>query len=62
VPREKLFSMRLSEEESARIARLAERYGLNAPGMVRLLLKREDDAALAPVSAKKAKTGQRGTP
>jgi hypothetical protein len=42
--------MRLSAEESARIARLAERYGLNAPGLVRLLLKREDDAALAPVS------------
>lgn len=37
--REKLFNMRLSEDEAARLARLADHYGLNAAGVIRMLLK-----------------------
>jgi len=44
VAREKLFNMRMSEEEWSRIERLAEHYSLNAAGVLRMLVKREVDA------------------
>ena len=49
VAREKLFNMRLSEEEAARLERLAAHYGLNAAGVIRMLLKREEDALAGKV-------------
>lgn len=53
VARERLFNIRLSEEEAARLDRLASHYGLNAAGVIRMLLKREDDAlpTIVPASA-----------
>jgi hypothetical protein len=39
--RERMFTMRLSAEESARLDALAEHYGLNAAGLIRMLLKKE---------------------
>jgi hypothetical protein len=40
--RERMFTMRLSEDESHRLDRLAGHYGLNAAGLFRMLLKREE--------------------
>ena len=37
--RRTLFNMRLSEDESERLKKLAEHYGLNAAGTIRMLLK-----------------------
>lgn len=57
--REKLFTMRMSEEESLRLETVARHYGLNAAGLIRMLLKREHDAVgrdrtpAAPAVAKK---------
>jgi len=48
VAREKLFNMRLSHDEAERLDRLAAHYGLNAAGVIRMLLKREDDSLLVP--------------
>lgn len=44
VMREKLFTMRLSTEEAARLDAVAAKYGLNAAGVLRMLVKREFDA------------------
>ena len=58
--RERMFTMRLSEEEAKRLDRLAAHYGLNAAGVIRFLLKREDDAierAEAPVTRASKKGG-----
>jgi hypothetical protein len=41
--REKLFTMRMSEEESLRLDAVARHYGLNAAGVLRMLVKREHD-------------------
>ena len=41
--REKLFTIRMNEDETARLEMLAEHYGLTAAGVVRMLLKREAD-------------------
>lgn len=41
--RERLFTVRMSDEENKRLERVAESYGLNAAGVVRMLLKREAD-------------------
>ena len=41
--RDKLFTIRMTEEERERAERVAARYGLNVAGVVRMLLKREDD-------------------
>ena len=51
--RERMFTLRMSEEETARLDRVARHYGLNAAGVVRMLLKREDDALnAAPAQSK----------
>jgi hypothetical protein len=42
--RERMFTMRLSEDESKRLDALAEHYGLNGAGLIRMLLKREEEA------------------
>jgi predicted DNA-binding protein len=41
--REKLFNMRMSEDEQARLEALASHYALNAAGVIRMLIKREAD-------------------
>ena len=41
--REKLFNMRMSEEEWARLERVCAHLGVNAAGVIRMLVKREDD-------------------
>ncbi len=43
VARERLFTMRMSEEEHARLETVAKHYALNAAGLIRMLVKREDD-------------------
>ena len=55
VARERLFNMRMSAEESTRLEYLAEHYGLNAAGVLRMLVKgdfdrlhRETQAPAAP--------------
>ena len=42
--REKLFTIRMTDDERARAERVAKHYGLNVAGVIRMLLKREDDA------------------
>jgi predicted DNA-binding protein len=42
--REKLFTMRMSDEESTRLDTVAKHYGLNAAGVLRMLVKREYDS------------------
>jgi len=42
--RERLFTMRMSDEESQRLDALAKHYALNAAGVLRMLVKREYDA------------------
>ena len=53
VVRAKTFNIRFSEEELARLDRVAEHYALTAAGVIRMLVKREADAlpAAAPPAA-----------
>lgn len=37
--RERMFTMRLSREESARLDALADHFGLNGVGVIRMMLK-----------------------
>jgi|HubBroStandDraft_5_1064220.scaffolds.fasta_scaffold196898_2 hypothetical protein len=59
VVQRKMFTIRFSEEESARLDAVAEHYALTAAGVLRMLVKREHDAlsAKAPQPATKAKKG-----
>ena len=43
VAREKLFNMRMSEDEWHRLEALAEHYALNAAGVLRMLVKERFD-------------------
>ncbi len=45
--REKLFNMRMNDEEWERVARVATHYGLNAASLFRMLVKKEDDTLTA---------------
>ncbi len=51
--RERLFTMRMSEEEHERIQAVAEHYALNAAGLIRMLVKREFDTVVSREPAKK---------
>ena len=42
--RDRLFNMRMNEEECARLSRIADYYGLNHASVIRMLLAREDRA------------------
>lgn len=42
--REKTFNIRMSDEESQRVEAVARHYGLNAAGVIRMLVKKEADA------------------
>ncbi len=57
--REKLFTMRLSDEERERAERVAVHYGLNVAGVLRMLLKREDLAIPPAPPVTKAKKSKR---
>lgn len=62
--RERLFTMRMSAEESARMEAVSAHYALNAASLIRMLIKREADslgiAAEPPKPTKKtpAKTAK----
>lgn len=49
--REKVFNMRMSAEEWARIEAVSSHYALNAAALIRYLVKREADA-LSLITAK----------
>jgi predicted DNA-binding protein len=48
VAREKLFNMRMSAEEWTRLDSLAKHYGLNAAGVIRMLVKADADRLRKP--------------
>jgi hypothetical protein len=43
VMRERLFTMRLSDEESERLEAVSKHYGLNAASTIRMLVKQKHD-------------------
>lgn len=47
--REKTFNIRFSDEEWARLEYLAAHYGLNATAVIRMLMKKEEDAVRSKV-------------
>ena len=55
--RERTFMLRLSSEESERLTRISEHYSLTGAGVLRMLIKREDDAL---TEGKEQKTKRRG--
>lgn len=55
VAREKLFTMRMSNDEWARFEAVAAHYSLNVASVMRMLAKREADALGLTPSAKPAK-------
>jgi len=54
VVQRKMFTIRFSEDELARLELVAKHYGLTAAGVLRMLLKREEDAIRAAVPAPRA--------
>jgi hypothetical protein len=50
--REKLFNMRMSVEEWDRLDSLAKHYGLNAAGIVRMLVKERCDTLAVEIQGK----------
>ena len=55
--RERLFTMRMSEDEAERLDVVAKHYGLNGAGVIRMLLKREADAIKLTPAGEKGKKG-----
>ncbi len=55
VARDKLFNMRMSAEEWARLEALANHYALNAAGVLRMLVKERYDEVVQPRPSKKPK-------
>jgi hypothetical protein len=53
--REKLFTMRMSEEEASRLEAVAAHYALNAAGVIRMLVKREFDRVGAEAAPQPAR-------
>jgi len=47
--RERLFTMRMSEEEASRLDAVSKHYALNAAGAIRMLVKREYDTVCAAI-------------
>lgn len=54
----KLFTMRMSEAERARLELLAEHYGLTSTDVVRMLVKRDADALGLDVPRPKARASK----
>lgn len=44
MPKDLIFKMRIDDEEQRRLERVAAHYGVSIPSMIRMLVKREDDA------------------
>ena len=59
--RERQVLLRLNDEESERLGALVRHYGLNAPNVLRLLIKKESDALPPPPAPTAAKSVARGT-
>ena len=59
--RERLYTIRMSEDETTRLDALSAHYGLTAAGVIRMLLKRDADTVLvdAKAPAKKPTTKQK---
>jgi predicted DNA binding CopG/RHH family protein len=57
--RERMFTMRLSEEESTRLDKLAAHYGLNAAGLIRMLLKKEERGLASELASPKPTKSKR---
>jgi antitoxin component of RelBE/YafQ-DinJ toxin-antitoxin module len=49
--RERLFTMRMNDDEYDRLQRVADKYGLSLVAAVRMLVKREADAIGVPPPA-----------
>jgi len=45
--RTRLFTMKMTDEEHARFARVAKRWGINIANLLRALVAREDEATRA---------------
>jgi hypothetical protein len=58
--REKLYTIRFTDEENARLEALARHFSLPASGVIRMLLKREADAL--GLTLQVSDTGSRRTP
>ncbi len=58
--RERLFTMRMSDEEAARFDRVAKHYALTVAATIRMLMKREDDAIGGASNAKRKTKRARG--
>ena len=54
--RDRMFTMRLSADEGARLDALAEHFGLNAVGTIRMLLKEKAREVGLEVQAPKPQT------
>lgn len=57
--RQRIFNMRLSDDEGARLDKLADHYGINAAELIRMLLKREEKTVDAEPTARTPKTKRR---
>lgn len=58
VARDKLFNMRMSADEWARLEALAEHFGLNAAGVLRMLTKEKCRELGLPTDAPAKKAGK----
>lgn len=62
--RERMFTMRLSKEESERLDALAAHFGLNGAGVIRMMLKEKArelgvDPPASPAAVKKSAAKKR---
>ena len=57
--RERLFTVRMSDEERERAELVARHYGLNVAGVLRMLLKREADTIGAKATETSKTRGKR---
>lgn len=46
VKRTRQFAIRLSDEERARLSRLAEHYGTDVPSVIRMVIKKDYDSVV----------------
>jgi uridine phosphorylase len=57
--RQRIFNMRLSDDEGARLDKLSEHYGINAAELIRMLLKREEKAIATEAPTREHKPKRR---
>ncbi len=61
IMRERLFTMRMSLEEGTRLDEVAKHYGLNAAGLLRMLVKREHDLLAEKIQVTELRTAKKKT-